>query len=74
MIAVQRSAGNKVFFIFLFYLTNYLTSIFTDKGTLEHKGECRKDKKSVERSARTKWMAPNKCHRIFFVHWLGQVP
>ena len=22
---------------------------------------------------RTKWMAPNKCCGIFFVHWYGQV-
>ena len=29
--------------------------------------------KSVLRYTRTKWMAPNKCCGIFFVHWYGQV-
>ena len=31
-------------------------------------------KESVTRSARTKWMTPNKCHGIIFMHWPGQVP
>ena len=30
-------------------------------------------KKSVLRYVRTKWMAPNKCCEIFFVHWSSQV-
>ena len=34
----------------------------------------KKDRKSGTRSSRTKLMAPNKCHGIFFVHWSGQVP
>ena len=43
--------------------------------TFAHKGEYkREDQKMVIRSARTKWIAPNKCHKIFFVHWSGQVP
>ena len=29
--------------------------------------------KLVQRYVRTKWMAPNKCCGIFFVHWYGQV-
>ena len=29
--------------------------------------------KSVKISARTKWIAPNKCYGIFFVLWSGQV-
>ena len=29
--------------------------------------------KSVLRYVCTKWMTPNKCGRIFFVHWYGQV-
>ena len=29
--------------------------------------------KKVIRSGRTKWMAPNKCHGTFFVHWSSQV-
>ena len=31
-------------------------------------------KKSIIRSAHTKWMAPIKCHGILFVHWSGHVP
>ena len=30
--------------------------------------------KLVIRSASTEWMAPNKCHAIFFVNWSAQVP
>ena len=30
-------------------------------------------KKSVIRYVRTKWMAPDKCCGILFVHWSGQV-
>ena len=29
--------------------------------------------KSVMRYIRTKWMASNKCYRIIFVQWFGQV-
>ena len=29
--------------------------------------------KSVIRYVRTKWMAPDKCCGIFFVHWSGQI-
>ena len=29
--------------------------------------------KSVIRYVRTKWIAPNKCCGILFVHWSGQV-
>ena len=29
--------------------------------------------KSLIRYVRTKWMAPNKCCGIFFVHWFSQV-
>ena len=30
--------------------------------------------KLIIRSTHTKWIAPNKCHGVFFVHWSGQVP
>ena len=33
----------------------------------------RRVEKLVLRYVRTKWMAPNKCCGIFFVHWCGQV-
>ena len=33
----------------------------------------REVEKSVIRYVRTKWMAPDKCSGIFFVHWSGQV-
>ena len=29
--------------------------------------------KWIIRYVRTKWMTPNKCCGIFFVHWVGQV-
>ena len=29
--------------------------------------------KSVIKTARTKWIDPNKCHEICFVHWSGKV-
>ena len=32
------------------------------------RGDVGRIKKSVIKSARTKWMAPNKCHEIFSVH------
>ena len=40
------------------------------RGTLN----AQRIEKSVIRSARTKLMAPNKCHGICFVHCTGQVP
>ena len=38
------------------------------------KGDMGRIERSIIRSARTKWMAPNKCHGIILVHWSGQVP
>ena len=37
-------------------------------------GDMGRIERSIIRSARTKWMAPNKCHGIILVHWSGQVP
>ena len=37
------------------------------------RGDVERIKKSAI-SACTTWMAPNKCHERFFVHWSGQVP
>ena len=41
--------------------------------TCTHKMDVGRIKKLVIRSTRTKWMAPNKFHGIFFVHWSDQV-
>ena len=37
-------------------------------------GDVSKIEKLVLKSACTKWMAPNKCHGIFFMRWSGEVP
>ena len=38
------------------------------------RGNVQRIEKLVIRFARTKWMAPNKCHGIFVMHWSGQIP
>ena len=49
------------------------TGVF-ELPTCAHKRDVRRIEKLVIRSAHTKWIAPNKCHGIFFVHWSAQVP